>query len=100
MNLADSREDSLDGWSARRRDATYTEQQKRRINADTSVHWVGSKCRIAIFEREKPFRALDLEAISIINIYLFSINLRQETMSSIILTKYINHCHSSLQIIS
>jgi hypothetical protein len=34
MDLIDSRQDSLDGWPARRKAATYTGQHKHRRNAD------------------------------------------------------------------
>jgi hypothetical protein len=33
----DSRQDSLDGWSARRRAATYTGQHKHRLNANINT---------------------------------------------------------------
>jgi hypothetical protein len=59
--MLDSRQDSLDGESARCKAATYTGQHKHRINAD--IHalspWVGFELTISAFEGAKTVHALD-----------------------------------------
>jgi hypothetical protein len=62
MNITDSSQDSLDGASARRKAATYTEQRKHWKKC-TSIPRVRFEPRIPMFDWANTVHALDRTAI-------------------------------------
>jgi peptide methionine sulfoxide reductase MsrA len=65
-NPIHSRGDSLDGGSARRKSATYTQDNTNRIKAQTSMPQVGSEYMTPVYERAKTV----LGVIPVTNNYL------------------------------
>jgi hypothetical protein len=68
MDLTGSRQDSLDGRSARCKAATYIGQQTHRTNA--SMPRGGFEHTISVFERTKTFHAI-YSTSTVIGILLF-----------------------------
>jgi hypothetical protein len=64
FNPIQSRQESLDGGSVRRKAAPYTqiEQHKQNKRIQTSMSWVGFEPTISASERTKTVHALDREA--------------------------------------
>jgi hypothetical protein len=61
LNPIHSRKDSLDGGSARRKAATYTQNNTNRINAHrhSCLEWDSNSQTTPVFERAKTVHALD-----------------------------------------
>jgi hypothetical protein len=64
-DLVNSRHDSLDGRSARRKAAIYIGQHKENKRKQNSMLRVGFKPTTPVFERVDTFQALDCKATAI-----------------------------------
>jgi hypothetical protein len=76
----------MDGGSARRKAATYTGQHEHRLDAQTSMPWVGFEPTVPASERANTVHALDRAATVILLMYYTGIclkGLRKTTKTSV-----------------